>query len=299
LESTGGLMSTEAILVTGATGALGSKIVLSLLQKAPQAKVIAGARNPEKAAALAAKGAEIRLLDYDKPETIEAAMKGVTRVVLVSGNDVGRRVPQHKAVIDAAKRAGVKLLGYTSILRATESPLLLAQEHRGTEEALAASGLAHILLRHGWYTENSTNTAPLAVKFGVVQSCAGDGRFSTATRQDYADGDAALILKDGHAPGQRYELAGSTSFSRGEYAALLSRKSGSPVKYQAMSQADHAAALVAAGLPPPIANIISDSDAGASKGWLQDDSRTLEKVLGRPTTSLEQVVEETLKESRS
>jgi NAD(P)H dehydrogenase (quinone) len=290
-------MSTETILVTGATGALGSRIVLSLLQKAPQATIIAGVRTPEKAAALVAKGAQVRLLDYDKPETIEAAMEGVTRVVLVSGNDVGRRVPQHKAVIDAAKRAGVKLLGYTSILRATESPLLLAQEHRGTEVALATSGLPHILLRHGWYTENSTSSAPLAVKFGVVQSCAGEGRFSTATRQDYAEGDAALILKDGHAPGQRYELAGSTSFSRGEYAALLSRLSGSPVRYQVMSQPDYAAALVAVGLPEPIARIISDSDAGAANGWLQDDSRTLEKVLGRPTMPLEEVVQQSLKET--
>lgn len=287
-------MSTETILVTGATGALGSKIVQSLLQKAPQAKVIAGARKQDKAAALVAKGAEFRLLDYDRPETVEAAMQGVTRVVLVSGTDVGRRVPQHKAVVDAAKRAGVKLLGYTSILRATESPLLLAQEHRGTEEVLAASGLPHILLRHGWYTENSTNTAPLAVQYGVVQSCAGEGRFSTATRQDYADGDATLILRDGHAPGQRYELAGSSSWSKGEYADLLSRKSGKPVKYQSMNQADFAAALMAVGLPEPIAKIVSDSDAGAASGWLQDDSRTLEKVIGRPTTPLEKVVDETL-----
>lgn len=290
-------MSTETILVTGATGALGSQIVQSLLQKAPQAKVIAGARKQEKAAALVAQGAQFRLLDYDRPETIEAALKGVTRVVLVSGTDVGRRVPQHKAVIDAAKRAGVKLLGYTSILRATESPLLLAQEHRGTEEVLAASGLPHILLRHGWYTENSTATAPLSVKFGVVQSCAGEGRYSTATRQDYAEGDATLILRDGHAPAQAYELAGSTSWSKGDYAALLSRISGKPVAYQPMSQADFAAALVAAGLPELVAKIISDSDAGAANGWLQDDSRTLEKVIGRATTPLEQVVEQTLKEA--
>jgi NAD(P)H dehydrogenase (quinone) len=290
-------MRTETILVTGATGALGSKIVRSLLQKAPGAKVIAAARKQDRAAPLVAQGAEFRLLDYDRPETIDAAMQGVTRVVLVSGTDVGRRVPQHKAVIDAAKRAGVKLLGYTSILRATESPLLLAQEHRGTEEVLAASGLPHILLRHGWYTENSTATAPLSVKLGVVQSCAGDGRYSTATRQDYAEGDATLILRDGHSPGQRYEMAGSTSWTKGDYAALLSRLSGKPVTYQSMSQVDFAASLVAAGLPEIVAKIISDSDAGAAQGWLQDDSRTLEKVLGRPTTPLEQVVSQTLKET--
>jgi NAD(P)H dehydrogenase (quinone) len=221
-------------------------------------------------------------------------MAGITRVVLVSGTDVGRRVPQHQAVIDAAARAGVKLLGYTSILRATESPLLLAQDHRGTEEVLAASKVPYILLRHGWYTENSTNSAKLAIQFGVVQTCAGDGRFSTASRDDYAEADATLILRDGHAPGQRYELAGSTSFTRQEYADLLARKAGKRVACVQLSQADYKAALVKAGLPDPVAHIISDSDAGAAKGWLFDDSRTLEKAIGRPTVTLEQSLDAVL-----
>ena len=165
---------------------------------------------------------------------------------------------------------------------------------RRTEEALAASSVPHILLRHGWYTENTTGTAPLSIQLGVVQTCAGTGRFSTATRADYAEGDARLILADHHAPGQRYELAGSTSFSRPEYAELLSRKSGRKVVCQQMSPPDFTAALIGAGLPEPVARIIADSDTGASQGWLQDDSRTLERVLGRPTTPLEAVVDEVL-----
>lgn len=287
-------MSDAKILVTGATGALGALIVQSLVKQVGAGRVIAGGRKAEKAQKLTASGVEFRTVDYDQPSTLDAALRGVSRVVLVSGTDVGKRVPQHKAVIDAARRAGVELLGYTSILRADQNPLILAQEHRGTEEALAASGVAHILLRHGWYTENSTNTAALAVQYGVVQTCAGAGRFSTATRADYAEGDARLILADGHAPGQRYELAGSTSFSKEEYAALLSRLSGKPVVCQQLGEPEFAAALEKAGLPPPVAKIIADSDAGAAKGWLQDDSRTLEKVLGRPTTPLEQVVGQAL-----
>ena len=145
-------MSTEKVLVTGATGQLGSRIVQQLLRRLPAASIVASGRKADKAQALVASGVEFRNLDYDAPASVDAAMAGVTRVVLVSGTDVGRRVPQHKAVIDAAARAGVKLLGYTSILRATESPLLLAQDHRGTEEALAASKVPFILLRHGWYT---------------------------------------------------------------------------------------------------------------------------------------------------
>lgn len=287
-------MSTEKVLVTGATGQLGSRIVQQLLRKLPAASVVAGGRKADKAQALVARGVEFRTVDYDSPASVDAAMAGVSRVVLVSGTDVGRRVPQHKAVIDAAARAGVKLLGYTSILRATESPLLLAQEHRGTEEVLAASKVPYILLRHGWYTENSTNSAKLAIQFGIVQTCAGDGRFSTASRDDYAEADATLILRDGHTAGQRYELAGSTSFTRQEYADMLARKGGKKVSCVQLSQEDYKQALVKAGLPDPVANIISNSDAGAAKGWLFDDSRTLEKVIGRPTVTLEQTLDAAL-----
>ena len=287
-------MSMEKILVTGATGALGSRIVQQLLRKMPAAAIVAGGRKAEKAQALVAQGVEFRSVDYDNAGSLDAALAGITRVVLVSGTDVGKRVPQHKAVIDAATRAGVKLLAYTSILRATESPLLLAAEHRGTEEVLAAGKLPHILLRHGWYTENSTNSAKLAIQYGVVQTCAGDGRFSTASRDDYAEADAALILRGDHAPGQRYELAGSSSFTRQQYADLLSRKSGKNVACVQLSQEDYKAALVKAGLPEYVADIISNSDAGAAKGWLFDDSRTLENIIGHAPATLEQTLDSAL-----
>jgi NAD(P)H dehydrogenase (quinone) len=287
-------MSMEKVLVTGATGQLGSRIVQQLLRKMPAASIVAGGRKAEKAQKLVEQGVEFRPFDYDAPASLDAALAGVARVVLVSGTDVGRRVPQHGAVIDAALRAGVKLLAYTSILRATESPLLLAAEHRGTEELLAARRLPYILLRHGWYNENNTNSAKLSIQHGVVQTSAGDGRFSTASRDDYAEADATLILRGGHEPGQRYELAGSTSFTKQEYAELLSRKSGSKVACMRLTQEEHKAALEKAGLPPPVADIISNSDANAGKGWLFDDSRTLEKVIGRPTTTIEQSLDAAL-----
>lgn len=283
-------MSNGKVLVTGATGQLGVLIVQQLLRKLPIDAVVAGGRN----AAKAPPGVAFRLVDYDRPATIKAALDGVERVVLVSGNEIGRRVAQHRAVIDAAARAGVRLLAYTSILRADASPLLLAAEHHGTEQALAASGLPFILLRNGWYNENFTASAPLAIQFGVVQGAAGDGRFATASREDFAEAAAVLILRDGHAPGQAYELAGSTSFSKAEYAQLLSRKSGRQVDVQQLSGPQYAAALVQAGLPEAFANILADSDARAGEGWLFDDSRTLENVIGRPTTSLEHTLDAVL-----
>jgi NAD(P)H dehydrogenase (quinone) len=252
--------------------------------------VVAGGRNAARAPA----GVEFRHLDYDAPASIDAAMRGITRVVLVSGSEVGKRVPQHLAVIEAAARAGVKLLGYTSILQADTNPFLLAEEHRGTEQVLGASKVPYILLRHGWYSENYTATAPLAIQFGVLLSASGNARISTATRDDYAAADAALILRDDHHPAEAYELAGSSSFTKQEFADLLARKSGKPVVVRNLSEGDYAAALMQAGLPEPVARVVADADAKAADGWLFDDSKTLERVIGRPTASLEQTLDAAL-----
>ncbi len=228
-------MSNGKILVTGATGQLGTRIVQQLLKRLPADRIVAGGRN----AAKAPQGVPFKIVDYDKPATIDAALDGVTRVVLVSGNEVGKRVAQHKAVIDAAARAGIELIAYTSILRADVNPLQLAAEHRGTEAVLAASGVPYITLRNGWYNENYTSSAPIAIQFGVVQSAAGEGRISTASRDDYAEAAAVLVLRDNHKPGQAYELSGSTSFSKREYAELLSRKSGKTVVVQDLTEAQY------------------------------------------------------------
>lgn len=283
-------MSNKKILVTGATGQLGSRIIQQLLKRTPAANIVAGGRNAAKAPA----GVAFKVVDYDKPATIDAALEGVDRVVLVSGSEFGKRVAQHKAVIDAAARAGVKWLAYTSVLRADVTPLGLAAEHRGTEEVLKAGKVPYILLRNGWYTENYTGTAKLAVQFGVVQSASGQARISTASRDDYAEAAAALILRDDHSAGHAYELAGSTSITKAEYVALLSKKSGRQVALQDLSEAQYAAALEQAGLPKPVAQLLADSDARSGEGWLFDDSRTLEKAIGRPTTPFERTLDAAL-----
>lgn len=283
---------SEKILVTGATGQLGSLIVQHLRRRAPDVQVIAGGRRTA-----TIEGAEYRHVDYDRPDTLDAAMEGVTRVVLVSGSEAGKRIPQHRAVIDAAARAGVKLLAYTSILNADRNPMQLAQEHRGTEQALAEGRVPYVLCRNGWYSENYLGSAPVAIQYGVLMSASGKGRLSTATRNDYAEGAAALILRDDHQPGQAYELAGSTSFDKHEFAQMLTRLSGKPVAVEDLSEADYAASLLQAGLPEPFARILADSDAKSGEGWLFDDSRTLEKIIGRPTTPIEVTLQEALRAS--
>jgi hypothetical protein len=162
------------IVVTGAAGQLGRLVIAELLHKLPPSEIVAAVRNPAKAQDLATRGVDVRLADYDKPDTLVSAFKGAERVVMISTSEVGNRVPQHRAVIDAAKGAGAKLVAYTSILRADTSPLGLGREHRETEALLRASGVPFVLLRNGWYTENYAMSVAAAVQHGVVLGCAGD-----------------------------------------------------------------------------------------------------------------------------
>ena len=281
-------------LVTGATGALGRLAIDALLKRVPAASLIAGVRNSEKAADITAKGVALRVLDYNQPETLGPALKGVDRLLLISGNEVGKRVPQHTAVIEAAGRAGVSRLAYTSILRADTSTVGLAREHKETEAVLAGSGVPHVLLRHGWYTENFLGGIPTALQFGVLSHCAGEGGFSSATRAEYAEADAAVLTADSVSNGHWYELAGSSSFTKPQLAALLSRLSGKPVANNSLSEAAYRESLVKAGLPGFVADILSSSDAGAARGDLFDDSRTLEQLIGRPTQTIEDAVKAAL-----
>lgn len=282
------------ILVTGATGALGRLVIDSLLKRVPASSLLAGVRDAAKAADIAAKGVALRVLDYNTPATLDPALKGVERVLLISGNEVGKRVVQHTAVIEAAKAAGVSRIAYTSILRADTSTVGLAREHKATEEVLANSGVPYVLLRHGWYTENFLGGIPQALQFGALTHCAGDGRFSSATRAEFADADAAVLTTDSAPNGHRYELAGSSSFSKPDLAAILARLSGKPVANNALTEEAYRAVLVQAGLPGFVADILSSSDAGAARGDLLDESRTLEKLIGRPTQKIEDAVKAAL-----
>lgn len=278
-------MAAPRFLVTAATGQLGRLVIAELLQRIPATELAVAVRDPAKAADLAAKGVAVRQADYTDPASLEAAFAGVERVLLISSNAVGQRREQHRQAIDAAKRAGVKYLAYTSLLHADTSPLGLGEEHRDTEAALRESGLAYSLLRNGWYTENITGNAKHEVERGVRAGSAAQGRFSTATRADYAAA-AAIVLTSAH-PARVYELAGDDAFTLEDYAAALSRLSGKPVRYQDMPEADYRQLLEQIGLPPPVAALLSDSDAGAAKGGLFDDSRTLSRLIGRATTPLE------------
>ncbi|MEV6347339.1 SDR family oxidoreductase [Actinoplanes sp. NPDC051851] len=281
------------IAVTGATGHLGRLVVEALIARgAEPGSIVAAVRSPEKAGGLAAKGVQVREADYERPETLAGAFAGVDRLLLVSSNAVGTRVAQHTAAIDAAKAAGVGFIGYTSILRADSTPLALAAEHRATEEILAASGLPYAFLRNGWYTENYTDQLPTVKATGGFLGTAGEGRIAAATRADYAEA-AAVVLISGEAG--VYELGGDQPFTLTELAAEVARQTGDAVAYNDVPPATMVEILTGAGVPQGFAEILADTDVHVRDGALTTDSGDLSRLIGHPTTPLTDAVAVALK----
>ena len=281
------------IVVTGASGQLGRLVIEALLKKLPAGEIIAAVRNPARVADLAARGIQVRQADYEQPASLAAAFKGADKLLLISSSEVGRRVPQHRAVIDAAKATGVGLLAYTSILRADTSPLPLATEHKETESLIRASGVPAVFLRNGWYTENYLAALPTVLQYGALLGSAAEGRIASASRADYAEAAAAVLTSDNQA-GRVYELAGDDSYTLTELAQAIAKQSGKAVAYQNLPEAEYKAALLGAGLPDFVAALLAESDVGASKGGLFDDGHQLSKLIDRPTTPLAAMIERQL-----
>ncbi|WP_313086542.1 SDR family oxidoreductase [Atlantibacter hermannii] len=274
------------IAVTGATGHLGQLVINELLTTHNAQDIVAIVRNPAKAQALVQKGVQVREADYGNSAALAQALQGVEKLLLISSSEVGQRAPQHRNIINAAKSAGVQLIAYTSLLHADTSPLGLRAEHIETENDLAQSGIPFVLLRNGWYSENYLASVPAALEHGAFIGSAGDGKIASASRQDYAAAAAKVLSLDNQA-GKVYELAGDEAWTLTELAEKLSALTGKNVVYQNLSEADFAAALQNAGLPEGFARLLADSDVGASKGGLYDDSHQLSRLIGRPTTSID------------
>ncbi|WP_393059873.1 SDR family oxidoreductase [Streptomyces sp. LN549] len=278
-----------SIVVTGATGELGRLVVEQLLTTVPAEGIAAVVRDKEKAAGLADRGVELRIADYDRPETLAGAFRAGDRVLLISGNAVGSRVAQHTAVIDAAKAAGVAQLAYTGILGGPDADFQLAAEHKVTEQLILDSGLPYTFLRNGWYTENYTaNLAPV-LAHGAVVANAGEGRVASASRADYAAAAAAALTGEGHL-GAVYELSGDVAWSFAEYAAEVARAFGQEVVHNDVPAAVHQEILVGAGVPEGFAAILVDVDEAVRRGLLAHTGGDLARLIGRPTTPLAETV---------
>jgi NAD(P)H dehydrogenase (quinone) len=277
------------ITVTGATGHLGRHVVAGLLEQLPAERVAAVVRTSDRAADLAARGVELRIADYDEPATLADAFRAGERVLFVSGSEVGRRVPQHRAVVEAAAAAGVGLLAYTGILGGPKADLRLADEHKATEQLILDSGLPYVFLRNGWYHENYTEHLAPVLDHGAVVGSAGAGRIASAARADYAAAAVAVLTGEGH-EGRAYELSGDTAWSLPEYAAEVARQSGTQVGYRDVPPDEHLRVLRGAGLPEAMAEVLVDVDAAISRGLLAGTPGELARLIGRPTTPLAEAV---------
>ena len=275
------------IVVTGATGHLGRLAVEHLVARGvPASDIVAAGRTESKLAELAETHCvRTAVVSFTSPATLDAALAGADTLVLVSGSEVGQRVAQHRNAVEAAARAGVSRLVYTSAPFATESPLILAPEHKATEELIAASGIPAVILRNGWYHENYAGAFEQAAASGTYTASTGSGRVSSAARSDYAEAIAAVLTTDGHL-GQVYELSGDTAWDGTEFAAAASEALGSTVVFNPVSPEEHHALLTAAGLDEGTAGFVVALDANIAEGLLGHTPGTLRELIGHPTLPL-------------
>ncbi len=278
------------IAVTGSTGQLGNIVINELKKRTDVKNIVALVRNPQKAAHL---GVETRLFDYNQPEKLADALKGIDRLLLISSSEIGQRAPQHKNVIDAAVKANISKLFYTSLLHLDTTTLVLGDEHKITEQHLKESGLDYTLLRNGWYTENYTQSIPQALEHGALIGSAKNGKIASAPRQDYGEAAAIALTLETEQP-KIYELAGNTAYTLEELAQEVSHQTQKTIVYKDLPENEFAAALQQAGLPEGFANVLASSDVSASKGDLFSESKDLSNLLGRNTTPLSTSIKNTL-----
>ena len=284
------------IAITGATGQLGHYVIQALLTKTDAQNIVALVRDLNKAQHLKAQGVELRHFDYDQTETLAPALEGIDKLLLISANEIGRRTPQHQAVIQAAQQSNVPYIAYTSLLNADASTLGLSQEHRETEALIKNSGLTYTFLRNNWYTENYLAGLSHAIESGTLYGAANDGKISSASRIDYAEAAATVLVSDTH-ENRIYELAGSTAFTLQDFANTISEVSGQAVQYKNLTSEQYHQALVQAGLPTGLVDVIVDADVKTQTGAMFSDSKDLEKLIGRKTTSIQEEIKNTLNNS--
>ncbi|WP_427127655.1 SDR family oxidoreductase (plasmid) [Priestia megaterium] len=273
------------MLVTGATGKLGTKVVDTLLKTVPANQLAVSVRNPEKAEGLRVQGVDVRQGDFDRPETLDAAFKGIDRLLLISADgDNETRIRQHTNAVAAAERAGVKFIAYTSIVNAQESKNFLAPTHQATEEAILKTGISYSFLRNNWYLENEISSIQGVLAGAPWVTSAGNGKVGWALQQDYAEAAATVLSGNGH-ENTIYELSGKL-LSQDELASALSSVLRKEVSVQLVDDATYADIMNGAGVPDFLISMLVDIQKGIREGTLEIESNDFEKLLGRPATPI-------------
>jgi NAD(P)H dehydrogenase (quinone) len=280
----------QTLLVTGAAGKLGQRVIAHLLDthKVAPASIVAATRNPDKLAALAAKGVKVRKLDFEDAASLATAFAGIDRVLLVSTDAIdrpGRRLAQHKAAVDAAKKAGVKHVIYTSMPNPDNTLITFAPDHLGTERALAASGLSHTILRNSWYMENLFMSLPGVLASGKWFTATGDGQVAHVAREDCAR-IAAAVLASESTGNKIYDVTGPQKHTTAAIAALVSEVTGKPIEVVQVTDAQLIEGMKAAGVPDFVAPVLASFDANTRAGKVDLLSNAIEQVTGKPPQRL-------------
>lgn len=277
------------ILVTGATGKLGSKVVESLLKTVPASNLVVSVRNPEKAEGLRNRGVEVRQGDFDRPQNLDNALKGIDRLLIISSDgDNETRIRQHANAVQAAERAGVKFIAYTSLANATESKNLMSPPHVATETAIIKTGIPYSFLRNNWYLENEIGSIQGAIAGAPWVTSAGEGKVGWALQQDYADAAAAVLVGNGH-ENTVYELSGPL-LTQEELASTLGNILGKEIPVQQVSDEKYAEIMKGLGLPDFVIPIVVGIQESIRNGSLEVESNDFEKVLGRPVTPINEAL---------
>jgi len=279
------------LLVTGASGHLGRRVVEHLLTThgVPAKQIIATTRKPEALAEFAARGVDVRRADFDDATGLVQAFRGAKRLLLISTDKVdvpGARLRQHTGAVEAAARAGVQHVVYTSMYACEPgSPIPFAPDHHGTEQALAKSRLGWTVLRHTWYMDSLLQSLPQAIKSGQLVSAGNDQGVNYVTREDCARVDAAALAANATS-NARYDITGPTAVNASGLAALASELSGKPVKAVLVTPEQLEAGLKAAGLPPPVVAIVAGIDVNTRNGTVRNVSDAVLKLTGKAPQSV-------------
>jgi NAD(P)H dehydrogenase (quinone) len=278
------------ILVTGASGALGTKTLQHLLDQRPAGDLVGLVRDPARAAGLATSGVELRTGDYLDPASLRTAFEGVDKLLLVPAPAFTDRTTSHANVIDAAVAAGVRHVVYTPIIREQHSKLSMKEitvEDEFTRTKLAESGLAYTLAEHPPFLDAILSFLGGDPYEHGVRVPAGDGRFAAASRDDLAAAQAVLLTEEGH-EGRTYRLTGGPAVSFAEIAEILSAVHGAEVPYVPVSDEEYLRIMRSVGLPDFVAEFVLTWVRGMNAGEWDARGDDLATLIGhRPTTTAE------------
>ncbi|MBB6410457.1 SDR family oxidoreductase [Mesorhizobium sangaii] len=288
---------SKTLLVTGASGQLGRSVINHLLDtfNVPAAQIIASTRTPTNLADLAARGVVVRAADFNDGTSLENAFQGVDKVLIISTSEMDlkddRRLKQHETAVAAAKKAGVGHLLYTSMPNPEPvSPVLFANDHYGTEQAIKASGIAYTIFRNGWYQENLFMALPQAIASGHWYTSAGEGRIAHGGRDDMAAAIAAGLADDSN-ESKTYTLTGPHAYTTAEIAALVGEVTGKQLEVVQVSDEALTEGVKAAGIPEDFARIIVSFDANTRAGRIAMVTDAVETLSGRKSKTLKQFLE--------